>query len=134
MAGGKSNKAAREQKKQQSYDRGVMVERWAARLMRLGGFDILCERYKAKGGEIDLICRKEDMVVFLEVKYRSSLEDALYAITPRNQARIVAAASTYLAQFPDETISTYRFDAMVFAKGRGAVPLWRHIEAAFEAY
>ncbi len=102
--------------------------------MRAKGYEILKRRYKAQGGEIDLICRKGDLVVFLEVKYRDRMDDALYAITPRNQARIVAAASHYVAHFEDETVSSYRFDIMAFAKGARAVPLWSHLESAFEAF
>ena len=127
-------KAGKEQHRKESYDRGLRVERWAGWIMRAKGFDILKRRYKAQGGEIDLICRKGDLVVFMEVKYRDRMDDALYAITPRNQARIVAAASAYLAHFEDATVNSYRFDIMAFAKGGGAVPQWTHLESAFEAF
>ncbi|WP_373235502.1 YraN family protein [Cohaesibacter celericrescens] len=125
---------AKEKQRKRSYDRGIRAERWAGWLMRAKGFQIMKCRYKAQGGEIDLICRKGDLLVFVEVKYRALIDDALYSITPRNQARIVTAASHYLAAYPDETINTYRFDVMAFAKGARFVPLWQHIEAAFDAF
>ena len=59
-------KAGKEQHRKESYDRGLRVERWAGWIMRAKGFDILKRRYKAQGGEIDLICRKGDLVVFME--------------------------------------------------------------------
>ena len=129
---GRSAKA--EQKRKQSYDQGLRAERWACWLMRLKGFSILSRRYKMRGGEIDLICQRGDLLVFLEVKYRQSLDDALHAITPRNQARIVAAAESYLAKETPSGIDTYRFDVMVFAPAVGMKPQWRHVEAAFEAF
>ncbi len=120
--------------RKESYDRGLRVERWAGWIMRTKGFAILHRRYKAQGGEIDLVCRKDDLVVFLEVKYRDRMDDALYAITSRNQARIIAAAGHYIAQFEDQSVDSYRFDIMAFAKGEGPVPRWSHIESAFEAF
>nr|WP_320144254.1 YraN family protein [uncultured Cohaesibacter sp.] len=127
-------KAGKAQHRKESYERGVRVERWAGWIMRAKGYEIIKRRYKAQGGEIDLICRKDDLIVFLEVKYRDRLDDALYAITPRNQSRIVAAASAYIAQFEDQSVGSYRFDIMAFAKGSGPVPRWSHLEAAFEAF
>nr|WP_321981071.1 YraN family protein [uncultured Cohaesibacter sp.] len=127
-------KASKTQHRKESYERGVRVERWAGWIMRVKGFEIIKRRYKAQGGEIDLICRKDDLIVFLEVKYRDCLDDALYAITPRNQGRIVAAASHYIAESEEEPASSYRFDIMAFAKGAGPAPRWTHLESAFEAF
>lgn len=127
-------KQTRERHRKESYDRGLRAERWAGLIMRAKGFQILTTRYKAQGGEIDLVCRQDDVLVFLEVKYRATLDDALWSITPRNQSRIVAAASHYIANQPDDGIMTYRFDVMAFAKGPTAKPLWQHLEAAFDAF
>ena len=129
----KAAATAREKQRKRSYDRGLKAERWAGWIMRAKGFVLVEKRYKAQGGEIDLICRKGDLMVFLEVKYRTTLEEALYSITPRNQTRIVTAANHYLAAFPDETLATYRFDIMAFARGDRYIPTWQHLEAAFEA-
>ena len=131
---GPGAEARKKRHRTESYDRGVKAERWAGWLMRAKGFDIVARRYKGQGGEIDLICRKQDLLVFLEVKYRGSLDEALHVITPRNQARIIAAAGQYLAEHPDETAQGFRFDVLAFAKGRRAAPLWEHVEAAFEAF
>jgi len=125
---------ARERHRKESYDRGLRTERWAGLIMRAKGYQILATRYKAQGGEIDLVCRQGDLLVFLEVKYRASLDDALWSITPRNQQRIVAAASHYIANQPDDSINSYRFDVMAFAKGSGVKPDWQHLEAAFDAF
>ena len=135
-AGAKNNGSpgGKARHKAESYDRGVRAERWAGWIMRAKGFEILTRRYRAQGGEIDLVCRCNDLLVFLEVKYRTRLDDALFSITPRNQSRIIAAASAYLAERPDATITSYRFDVMAFAKGPKRVPLWNHLEGAFDTF
>lgn len=120
--------------RQRTFSAGIKAERWAGWLMRAKGFSILERRFKTRGGEIDLICRKKELLVFLEVKYRQSLEEAIYAITPRNQARIITAAQSYLAQEPCDEIGTYRFDVLAFAPRQGLKPQWQHLEAAFELF
>ncbi len=133
MTGSKSpNPASR--RKSETYQRGLKAERWAGWLMRAKGFSILEQRYKVRGGEIDLICCKGELLVFLEVKYRRSLEEAVYSITPRNQARIITAAQTYLAANPDQTVETYRFDVLAFAPSKGLLPQYQHLENAFETF
>ena len=67
--------------------------------------------------------------MFVEVKARERLDDAAWSVTPRQRARIVAAAEAWLAAYPDSTIRDMRFDAMLVAPGR----LPRHIPAAFDA-
>ncbi len=125
-------KDPKQRQRARSYDRGLKAERWAGRIMKVKGFEIVDQRYKAQGGEIDLICQRDDTLVFVEVKYRETLEHALLSVTPRNQARIVAAAQHFLANREIAGIETYRFDVIAFAKGKGPVPLWQHLEAAFE--
>ena len=69
------------------------------------------------------------MIVFVEVKARASLDDAAYAVTPRQQARIIAAAQIWLMAHPEHAGYDLRFDAMLIAPRR----LPRHVLAAFDA-
>ncbi|SNY90465.1 putative endonuclease [Cohaesibacter sp. ES.047] len=134
MVGERAPKDPKQRQRARSYDRGVRAERWAGWIMATMGFAIIERRYKAQGGEIDLICQKEDLLVFLEVKYRASIDDALHSITPRNQGRIIAAANHFLANHALDDIETYRFDVMAFARGKSPVPVWQHLESAFELW
>ena len=117
-----------------NFAQGLKAERWAAWILRVRGFSILARRYKARGGEIDLVARRGDLLVFIEVKYRHSLDSALHAITPRNQARILACAQAYLAEHDPQNVDTYRFDVMAFAPGKRLRPQFSHIEHAFELF
>ena len=75
------------------------------------------------------MARRRDVLVFVEVKARDTLDDAAYALLPRQQQRIAAAAGAWLAAHPEDAESAIRFDAVLVAPG--SMP--RHIPAAFEA-
>ena len=68
------------------------------------------------------------MLIFVEVKARSTLDAAAESLQPRQQRRIAAAASAWLALNPNDVDSNIRFDAVLVAPGK--IP--RHIPAAFE--
>ena len=51
---------------------GERGEKFAARYLRRQGYKILVRRFKGRGGEIDLVCRHKDWLVFVEVKTRKS--------------------------------------------------------------
>ena len=57
------------------------------------------------------------------------MDDAAYAVTPRQQARIIDAAQAWLMAHPEHAEFELRFDAMLIAPRR----LPRHVLAAFDA-
>ncbi len=65
--------------------------------MQLKGYKILECHYKTPVGEIDLVARKGEMVVFAEVKAHKNEEQALYAVNEKTRRRIEAAAGHYIA-------------------------------------
>ena len=56
------------------------------------GYRILAKRFRTPYGEIDLVARRRNLLAFVEVKARARLDDAAYAVTPRQQRRIIDAA------------------------------------------
>src|ERR1700716_1113000 len=68
----------------------------AAAFLMAKGYRILAKRFRTPYGEIDLVARKRNLVAFVEVKARASLDEAAYAVTPRQQARIIDAAQAWL--------------------------------------
>lgn len=111
-----------------AYARGVAAEGRAARLMEAHGFAILDRRARTKAGEIDLIARRDDLLVFCEVKQRASLEAAAESLLARQQRRIAAAAEAWLAGHPELAGLNMRFDAILIA-GTAV----EHLPGAFEA-
>src|ERR1017187_5721367 len=112
-----------------AFRTGLSAESRAAAFLMAKGYRILAKRFRTPYGEIDLVARKRNMIVFVEVKARASLDDAAYAVTPRQQARIIDAAQGWLMAHPEHAEFELRFDAMLIAPRR----LPRHLLAAFDA-
>jgi putative endonuclease len=93
------------------------------------GYRILAKRFRTPVGEIDLVVRRRNLLVFVEVKARATLDEAAYAVTPRQQRRIIDAAQTWLMAHPEHAEFDLRFDAMLIAPRH----LPRHLLAAFDA-
>ena len=75
-------------------------------------------------GEIDLVARRGDLVVFVEVKRRRAPDDALAALLPRQQARIARAATAFLQRRPQLATCAVRFDLVAVVPWR----LPRHVQ------
>ncbi|MDD2676862.1 MAG: YraN family protein, partial [Methylacidiphilaceae bacterium] len=90
---------------------GRWGEREAARFLRRKGYRILLRNVRIGGGEIDLVCRDASVLVFVEVKTRSSTDygEPAEAVDAQKRARLVRAAYAYLEELGQDDV-TYRFD------------------------
>lgn len=68
--------------------------------LRRSGLTLLERNYRMRRGEIDLVMRDGDTLVFVEVRYRSGTSHGAAAETVdrRKRARLIAAAQSYLQQ------------------------------------
>ena len=93
---------------------GRRGEKLAARHLRRYGYKVLFRNFRgAKGGEIDLVCRHGEVLVFVEVKTRSS-EDfgrPMDAVDRKKRRRIVKGAMAWLRML-DLPDLTFRFDVV----------------------
>jgi putative endonuclease len=112
-----------------AFRTGLSAESRAAAYLMAKGYRILAKRFRTPYGEIDLVARRRGLVAFIEVKARASLDEAAYAVTPRQQARIIAAAQAWLMAHPEHADFELRFDVVLIAPRR----LPRHLLAAFDA-
>ena len=112
-----------------AFRTGLSAEIRAAAYLMAKGYRILAKRFRTPYGEIDLVARKRNLIAFVEVKARATLDEAAYAVTPRQQARIIDAAQAWLMAHPEHAEFELRFDAMLIAPRR----LPRHLLAAFDA-
>ncbi|MFZ3352434.1 MAG: YraN family protein [Xanthobacteraceae bacterium] len=108
---------------------GISAESRAALFLIAKAYRILARRWKTPFGEIDIVARRRNDLVFFEVKARDTLEDAAEAVTARNKQRIVAAAELWLAHHPQDAQRAIRFDVILMVPGK--IP--RHIVNAFDA-
>lgn len=117
-------------KKIKSYHAGIWAEYYAALFLIFKGYRIQKMRYKTRVGEIDIIAHKGRVVVFYEVKFRQTKDDALNAISPQARNRIRRAGEQYLLGFRGEShtlFDTCRCDVIAIDKNL----FIRHIENAF---
>jgi len=100
---------------------GPHGEEVAGRYLRERGYRIIARNWRCRFGEIDLIARDGDTLVFVEVKTRTQLGfgGPEGAVTPRKQARLIAAARAYLSSV--ETELPVRFDVVAVTPGRVAL-------------
>ena len=110
-------------KRQEAERRGRQAERIAAWWLRLKGWRILDRRVRTPVGEIDLVARRGNLVAFVEVKARPSLDEAQAFLEPRAMQRIVAAAEALAPDYVADGNDT-RIDALLVAPG----PRVRHLE------
>ena len=105
-------------RRHEAQSRGRWAERLAAWRLRFAGYRVIERNYRSPVGEIDLIVCRGRTLVFVEIKTRSSLDEAAEAIRAGQQRRIRNAAELFLAGHPQFAGHDLRFDAVLLAPGR----------------
>lgn len=113
---------------------GNLGEDIAVKYLKKNKYIILERNFNVRGGEIDIIAKKGDYVIFVEVKTRSNdgYGGGLEAVNYTKQQRMIKAAQVYMLRFGDIPV---RFDVVVvngFMKGsKFKLENIQHIENAF---
>nr|WP_255702871.1 YraN family protein [Roseivivax sp. GX 12232] len=82
------------------------------------GYALAATRWRGRGGELDLVLRDGDGVIFVEVKKSRSFDRAAESLTPRQAARIMRTAEEFLGGEPRGSLTEARVDvALVNARG-----------------
>jgi putative endonuclease len=113
---------------------GRTAEERACRHLEGDGFAVLERNYRSAGGEIDIVARLGDLLVFVEVRSRG---DAAFGspeetVGRRKRQRVVAAARRYLSASPPDSWREARFDVIAI-EGSGDTAALRHYPGAFDA-
>lgn len=100
-----------------AYYIGFVYELRAARYVKKRGMRVLDKRFRAAGGELDLIAKDGDSIVFIEVKARPDkpLGAGVDAVGTDKRRRIQRAASVYLRQTGMEDLPC-RYDILEFSR------------------
>jgi putative endonuclease len=111
---------------------GAQGEEIAARYLLGKKYEILQRNFRSRHGEIDIIARRKNVLIFVEVKTRrsSAFGSPLEAVSLKKQRSIGSVAQAYL-QHNRLNGSAARFDVIAVLLGSGA-PEIEHIENAFE--
>lgn len=97
------------------------------------GYEIIKRNFTVRGGEIDIIAEKADIIAFVEVKTREhgSLTSAEEAVDLRKQRLIITTAQAYLQNAAQPL--QCRFDVAAVETERGKVKKLRYYVNAFDA-
>lgn len=113
---------------------GRAIEQAAAELLQAHGLRPVAANVRYRGGELDLVMRDHDQLVFVEVRYRrsSAFGGAAASVDARKQRKLVLAAGLFLQRHPRLAALPCRFD-VVLASGDAGAPQLEWIRHAFTA-
>ena len=115
--------------------RGARGEKLACRFLRRHGYKILYRNFRGRrGGEIDLVCRDGDTLVFVEVKTRTRrrFRPAIRSIrSPSKRERISRGGLAWLRLLDNPDI-LFRFDVVEVVLGESEKPSFELIRSAFQ--
>jgi putative endonuclease len=96
-----------------SHSSGVGAEEAVCAALTGEGWTVLGRRMRTAAGEVDIAAEKDGLLAIIEVKHRPTLAGAAYALTRRQQIRLLAAAEILLGENPGWGQSGVRFDVVV---------------------
>lgn len=113
---------------------GYTFEQRAREELERAGLKLLARNYTTRYGELDLIMRDGDTVVFVEVRHRlrAGYGDAAMSITAAKQAKLVQTAQLWLAAHPQSAQRACRFDVVTY-DGPAVNATMQWLRGAFEA-
>jgi putative endonuclease len=100
---------------------GKLAEDDACRYLQRRGLKLVARNYHCRCGEIDLIMKEAETLVFVEVRYRRSAEfgSGAETVTRAKQCKIAHTASYFLQENRHHAGSAARFDVISCSPGRG---------------
>jgi putative endonuclease len=92
-------------------DTGNLGEKIAANYLKKRGYHILETNYRCRKGEIDIVARKKDVVIFVEVRTKSNFDFGVpeESVTRDKKEKLIASAFSYLAERQKEDVD-WRID------------------------
>ncbi|MDJ1007646.1 MAG: YraN family protein [Paracoccaceae bacterium] len=109
-----------------AYEAGLAAEDQVSAHYRRSGHELAASRWRGRGGEIDLVMRRGDELVFVEVKKAGSLHDAAFRLTARQLRRLYDAASEFLSGQPLGLLTPLRFD-LALVGGAGEIEIVENV-------
>jgi putative endonuclease len=98
---------------QAAHATGLAAEDAACAALVADGWTIHARRLRTAAGEVDVVAERAGILSIVEVKSRPTLAEAATALTPRQQARLIAACEIVLATNPEWGANGVRFDIVV---------------------
>ena len=96
-----------------STTKGQSGEEQACRYLCRHGYEILDRNARLGRGELDIVAKKDDLLVFVEVKTHKSRESGVLALHPDKCDRLQSAAESWLGRHPQFARLQCRFDLII---------------------
>ena len=118
-------------------DTGRYAEQWACHFLRQQGLKLVARNFRCRTGEIDLVMRDGDQLVFVEVRFRknNTYGSPAESIDLRKQARVIRCAEYFLQRSATLARLPARFDVVTLTSAKEQDGLFEThwIRNAFEA-
>jgi len=113
--------------------KGEKGEKIAARFLQSRGYEILETNWRWSTLEIDLICKNQEDLIFIEVKYRNDnrFGDPVDFVDDQKMENLSIAAAHYLEE--KKHTGSIRFDVIGIRPGKGNIYKIRHLKDVFFA-
>jgi putative endonuclease len=117
---------------------GARCEDIACAHLEDAGLTLIERNFNCRHGEIDLVMRDRDVIVFVEVRYRRGARmaggfgDGIDSVSAAKRAKLIRAAAVYLSKQPRLAARPCRFDVVAVA-GDPAAPILDWRQNAFDA-
>jgi len=110
-------------------EHGQRAEHIALRLLQQNEFELLHQNYRCRFGEIDIVAKRKQLIIFVEVRYRKNTlyGSASESVTKNKQKKITITARHYIQQhISTGTDFDYRFDVIALStlNSTQAAPDW----------
>ncbi len=93
---------------------GYIGEKLAIKYLKSNNYKIIFHNYHCRYGEIDIIVQKEKILIFVEVKARTSTSfgEPIDAVTEQKRDKIIKTAYHFLSKYPEYDKLGTRFDVI----------------------
>ncbi|MBN1948322.1 MAG: YraN family protein [Candidatus Cloacimonetes bacterium] len=110
--------------------KGMRGEDLALEYLLKKNYRLVARNFHSAGGEIDLIMLDDDILVFIEVKFRKTdPQTALSSISRSKQRKLYETAGVFLSRYPEYESYFTRFDVIVITSNTETS--FYHLESAF---
>lgn|SRR5690606_19167040 len=112
---------------------GQRGEQLALAHLHKQGYEILSTNWRCAHGELDIVARQNETIVFVEVRtrYTDSTDAAFESVNPRKQEKLAALAHLYL-EAHDLEAASWRIDVIAVAIPRSGQPIVEQVENALD--
>ncbi|AHA27477.1 YraN family protein [Candidatus Liberibacter americanus] len=114
-------------KRRRALRYGFFAEICSAIYLIIKGWKIMALRHRNHFGEIDIIAMRMNIVIFVEVKARKTVEEAIVSVSDKSQKRIKNASKNWIAKQINSNKFSYRYDLIAIIPWR----LPKHFTNAF---